>query len=313
MAERAVIVDILSNFLDFKRNRTGKSIILFLVGLISVSWIASSLYGFFDHLAKGIWYLIGAEKLRDNWWWGLGVTGSDVIVALFVFYLVYRTMRRHLEPVVTTVPSLRFETPAPHQGLILLLSIYQKRECKFDTFDKISVADPDVRKELLKSNWGPLVVAVQHHAQKETLKYCWLLCTGGEKGSALQFDVAAKIIKHFAGEQVICHKQEISNLNDVDEVAKTVGTIYEKARLGEDLLPEHILADFTGGTAAMSGGLLIAALSNNRQVEYFSQDPQKPIFKTNQEPFTPAEIAAANVLITITLSPLVSEANHNAE
>jgi hypothetical protein len=214
-------------------------------------------------------------------------------------------MKHHLRPRPSR-PILAFETPPPHRGLIFMLSPYNPKprgaqESIFGAYDRIALEDQNARTQLLRSNWGPLIVAVQHHYQDRTLKHCWLICTKGERGSARQFDKAQEVIEHFADKRAKCHKIEIENLNDISEVASVVRKIYEKAPLETGLKPEEIIADFTGGTAAMSGGLVVAALLENHKVEYFSQDPNKPIFKVDGNAFTPLEIAEANVLISVVM------------
>ncbi|OLE54355.1 MAG: hypothetical protein AUG51_08785 [Acidobacteria bacterium 13_1_20CM_3_53_8] len=303
MPERADIIDTLRRFLDVNRNRTGKSIILFLLGIICLGWIVSALYGLFDILSRGVFGLLGANKLLADWKWSLGVAFLNLAFSLIAFSGIYWLMKRHLKPNSIQTKTILFETPSPHNGLIFLLGPYKHRDqSRYGAFNTIYLDDADTREQLLKSNWGPLVVAVQHHAQSSTLKHCWLICTQGQAGSALQFEKAEEVIKHFAGKKVKCHKREVASMNDVGEVAKVVNKIYESAPLGENLMPEQIIADFTGGTAAMSGGLIIATLLKDRHVQYFSQDPDKPIFKEDGQAFTPQEIAETNALITVVIS-----------
>jgi hypothetical protein len=302
MPERAGVIEILRYFLDFKRNQTGKSIVLFLIGIVCLGWIASTVYGLFNILSRGLLGLLGATKLLDDWNWSLRVALLDVALSLVAFSGIYWLMKRHLRPSSTQSKKILFETPAPHDGLIFLLSPYKPRESIFGAVDRIYLDDEKAREHLLKSNWGPLVVAVQHHAQSSSLKHCWLICTKGATGSALQFDKAKELIKHFVSKKVKCHIREIASMNDVGNVAQVVEEIYEKAPLGENLQPDQIIADFTGGTAAMSGGLIIATLLKDRHVQYFSQDPDKPIFKKDGRAFTPQEIAETNALITVVIS-----------
>jgi hypothetical protein len=305
MPERADIIDTLRRFLDVNRNRTGRSIILFFLGLICLGWIANALYALFSLLSKGLFSLLGAGKLPDGWQWALGAASLDIILSLVAFSGMYWLMKWHLKPNLTQAKTVLFETPSPHDGLIFLLGPYKHRDqSRYGAFDRIYLDDPDAREQLLKSNWGPLVIAVQHHAQNSTLKHCWLICTRGEAGSAVQFEAAEKVIKHFAGKSVRCHKREIASMNDVGEVARVIDDIYESAPFGQDLMPEQIIADFTGGTAAMSGGVVIATLLKDRHVQYFSQDPDKPMFKADGKAFTPHEIADTNALITVVISNL---------
>src|SRR5439155_12930204 len=61
----------------------------------------------------------------------------------------------------------------------------------------------------------------------------------------------------------------IKKPNNIGETAQAVSRIYlELAQTGSRLRPEDVIADFTGGTAAMSGGMILATLDEGRKVEY---------------------------------------------
>lgn len=304
MPEHADIIDTLRQFLDVNRNRTGRSIVLFFLGLICLAWIASAIYGLSSLLSKGLFGLIKGGNLPDGWPWALAEALLDITLPLIAFSGIYWLMKRHLKPDVVLEKQVLFETPFPHNGLILLLSPYKHFDSRYGAFDRIYLDDADSREQLLRSNWGPLVAAAQHHSQNSTLEHCWLVCTRGERGSAKQYEAAEKVVQHFAGKRVKCHKREITDLNDVGEVARVVDDIYEKAPLGENLVPEQIIADFTGGTSAMSGGVVIATLLKDRHVQYFSQDPRMPIFKEDGKALTPQEIADTSALITVVITNL---------
>jgi hypothetical protein len=68
-------------------------------------------------------------------------------------------------------------------------------------------------------------------------------------------------------------------------------------------MADQIIADFTGGTSAMSGGMILATILEDRKVEYVTQDPDNPVINAKGYALTPAEIAQAKLLITIVTSP----------
>jgi hypothetical protein len=76
--------------------------------------------------------------------------------------------------------------------------------------------------------------------------------------------------------------------------------IYREAALKYNLEPGQIIADFTGGTAAMSGGMILATVEEERQIEYVRQD--KPLLVDGRAR-TPEEIAQEQILITIRTTP----------
>jgi hypothetical protein len=302
MKRRAEFFDTIRYFFDFQRNRTGKSILLFLSGLISLGWLVNTVYGLFNFLGKLIVECIRGEQLVDKRLTLFYSALFDVGLAALSFYLVYRIMKNHLRRSLPMSEKIEFETPAPHRGLIFLLSTYKPGDSVFGAFDRIYLDDENhARYELLKSNWGALVIACQHHAS--ILECCWLICTEGDNGSAEQFEVAESIIKKFAGQNIRCQKVKLFNLNDVSEVVGLIEDIYHQAPLAQDLMPDQIIADFTGGTAAMSGGMILATVLEDRKIEYVTQNPYKLPFRKEGSAMTPKEIADANILITIVTTP----------
>jgi hypothetical protein len=304
MNKRAEFIETLKFFLDFQRNRTGTAILLFLTGLITLGWFANAVYGWFSLLSKLLIQRWRGDLLVDKRLSSFYSASFDVLIAALIFYLVYRIMKYYLRRNQPIHSALDFETPVPHKGLIFLLSTYKPGTSQFGEYDRIALANKThARNELLKSNWGPLVIATQHHAQAATLEHCWLVCTAGDKGSAKQFKEAEQVVKAFAGQSVRCYKVGLENLNDLRRVVELVEAIYQQAPGGQDLTPDQIIADFTGGTSAMSGGVILATILEDRKVEYVTQDPDNPVINSKGRAMTPEEIAAANLLITIVTSP----------
>ncbi len=296
MDRRAGIVDTVGNLFDFQRNRTGKSIALFAVSFLFLGSLVNAFYSLISSTVK-----LGVGDA----WSGLLAPLLEVLVTTVFCVFVWWIMKRHLQSLVPVQKTVVFESPAKHQGLILLLSPYFHRNVsKFGGYERIYLENlTEARAELLKSNWGPLVVAVEHHCPQ--LKHCWVICTRGDNGSAKQYEKAVEIIKKMAEQRnskVECHKQEITNLNDMDEIIKTMEQIYDQALKLQSLPPDRIIADFTGGTAAMSGGVILNAVLKNRELEYMSQDPSKSPLKEDGSVMTPEEIEAKGTLIRIAVT-----------
>jgi hypothetical protein len=125
--------------------------------------------------------------------------------------------------------------------------------------------------EVCKSNWGQLAFAVRYHAP--VLRYCWIVCTRGTRGSSRHCDMVEGIIrfivKTVAGREVTCYRIEMDDENDIAETARQVTEIYHRLpETAPDLRPRDVIADFTGGTTAMSGGMILATLYEDREIEY---------------------------------------------
>jgi hypothetical protein len=140
---------------------------------------------------------------------------------------------------------------------------------------------------------------VEHHAS--ILKHCWILCTKGQGGSAGQFDTARGIL-------VLCapnaefRQVTVSDAHDVSCIVPIVEAIYHPGE-NYDIDPSRIIADFTGGTAAMSAGMILATLNEDRQVEYLRQD--RPLDDQGSA-LTKEEILKCKALVTIKTTPALT-------
>ena len=72
------------------------------------------------------------------------------------------------------------------------------------------------------------------------------------------------------GRHLAVHERQIRGHSDVESMFATVNSIYMEAA-SHGLQPQDVIADFTSGTAAMSGGMIIATLRDDRPVEYLRQ------------------------------------------
>lgn len=305
MTRRARFFEILSNIFDFQRNRTGRSIALFVFSTATFGWFITntfSLIALLLKLAFRPWNFQVIERPRETL---AGATVDFAVSAGFfaiAFFMMWRNYHRNtpVEPIISLKP------PPPHKGLILMLSPYNPRSSSLKTVSDVrtSLDNPTLREDMLKSTWATLVVAAQHHAA--ALRHCWILCTTGDGGSSSQYDTAAKIIGALGGPKIQCHKEEIDDPNDISKIVPRVSQIYKDATLRYNLEEAEVIADFTGGTSPMSGGMILATVDENRKIEYLRQD--RPLV-VNGKARSVAEISQDEILVTISTSPsLVSGA-----
>src|SRR5205085_9719603 len=125
--------------------------------------------------------------------------------------------------------------------------------------------------EIFKSNWGQLAFVVRYHAP--VLRYCWVICTQSDRGSSRSYATAEglikAIVKRASGCDVTCFAVELADENDISITAEAVSHIYRRLReTAPELKASDLIADFTGGTAAMSGGMILATLQEDREIEY---------------------------------------------
>ena len=128
-------------------------------------------------------------------------------------------------------------------------------------------APAEFRSHVLRSNWAPLWVALEHHLPAE----CWVIATQGDTGSAAQFEKAKTLLAEVSPKTRF-HLETVANPYDLGLVVAAVHRIYDAAAHRYNLEPKEVIADFTGATAAMSGGVILATLSADRHLEYLRQD-----------------------------------------
>jgi hypothetical protein len=168
--------------------------------------------------------------------------------------------------------------PDPHKGLIVQLSAYNNHgpgvQSRYESAEQIrqaaSTGALDLA-EVFKSNWGQFAFAARYHAP--VLRYCWVVCMQGERGSSQSYAAAEglikAIVKRASGRDVTCFPVGLADENDIGKTAEAVSHIYRRLReTAPELKTSDLIADFTGGTAAMSGGMILATLQEDREIEY---------------------------------------------
>lgn len=238
----------------------------------------------------------GNPDPRAALWEALAQSLAPFIAALLVFAAMCRNYRDNDSP----LPVRSLLPPPPHPGLILLLSPYSpRRDSTCLTLSALEAAafqtSSNFRGQVLRSNWGPLLVALEHHLPAQ----CWVIATEGDTGSAAQFEKACTLLAAISPKTRF-HLTTVPNPYDLGLVVAAVHSIYDDAAHRYNLKPAEVIADFTGATAAMSGGVILATLSEDRHLEYLRQDVA---LLDGAVPLSPEQIRATGGLVWIESSP----------
>lgn len=251
------------------------SIGLVVLTLIGVGWLADSFLPFFQDTGVLIYNLVYNASLETKFAESALKMIFPLSGILVLMFLLYKNHQRNSQ-------EIQYEKTVAerHKGLIVMLSFYSVRRnqdgnpkgyaAPAEIVQAIKKNNLDKNKIFAGCNWGQMAFAVAYHAL--VLKKCWILTT--ENGSKKQYEQAEKLIKHLA-KNAKCEQIIIEDENDIGETANQIKKIYleaEKANFPTD----EIIADFTGATAAMSGGMILATLADDRKIEYIKQD-----FKTD--------------------------------
>ncbi len=128
------------------------------------------------------------------------------------------------------------EQAPPHAGLILPVSPNPK------------AADAEI---------------IAWHARRATLRHCWLLATREVVDSERLRDLKQSLLDR----NVTPHVLLLGDAIHVDQVYADVREAIEQARPVRDAWP--LIADMTGGTKAMTAGILLACLDADVPVQYW--------------------------------------------
>jgi len=253
------------------RNSDLLSVGLVVLTLIGVGWLADSFLPFFQDSGILIYNLIRNAQLETKFVESALKMIFPLSGVFILILLLYKNHQRNLQ-------EIQYEKTIVERqkGLIVMLSFYSVRRDKdeipggYTTPDKIVEAidqnNLDKNKVFAGCNWGQMAFAVAYHAP--VLKKCWVLTT--QNGSKQYYEHAQKLINYLA-KSAECEQIEIKDENDIGETANAVKKIYLEAEK-ENFPTNEIIADFTGATAAMSGGMILATLADDRKIEYIKQD-----------------------------------------
>jgi hypothetical protein len=270
---RTTLAEALSGMFAFEKGVGIKSVLLFGWSLAVFSWFVDSLLPLGQELSQyALNWLQDKAPAHHFSEPAMKLLLPALVFLLTVAGLAYNAWRNARPHIYKSV------VPDPHKGLIVQLSAYNNRgsglQSRYESFEQIRQAslkgDLDLA-EVFKSNWGQLAFAVRYHAP--VLRYCWVMCTQGDKGSSQSYAAAESliqaIVKRESGRDVTSFSIGLADENDIGQAAEAVSNIYRRLReVAPELKASDLIADFTGGTAAMSGGMILATLQEDREIEY---------------------------------------------
>jgi hypothetical protein len=243
----------------------------FLLGLAVVTWFIDSWYPLIDAIGIRLaaWWLETAYEPVDLASLAIRTLPPTIIAAALLIYL-YNKKRNEIK-----YRNYESKVPHTHPGLILMLSPYRPLFGKagyasaHDLSYAIRANSLD-REMLFKGcNWGQLAFVIKYHAA--VLKHVWVLVTNGEGGSEGELDDFKELVDVFCNDVEI-HSVTITNKNEIDGTAAAVSSIYlQLSESNSTLNPEEVICDFTGGTSAMSAGMILATVNENEELEYVAQ------------------------------------------
>ena len=287
------ILDIVRNMFNPDPHRGTGEIMLFVIATLLFVGFGNSLYQLVWDASLAITGFEGEARWR-------GALVVLVLAATGLVLSIWRMYRIQLNRYrVTSQLTELNENRTAARGLILLLSSYYARNNNHpridDFIDKIEDKGySSYRTQVLQSNWGTLAAATEYH--RKNLERVWFVCSSGERGSADQVQYAERLVKAIlasfrdvkAGEIIFDH-DEVDPYS-VQDSARVVSTFYQKIFQILRWDPWQVMADFTGGTSAMSGGVQLAALTQGYPVQYLRQDRAEELLATDDietaAPFT---------------------------
>lgn len=270
---RTTLAEAFERMFAFERGRGVSSVIVFALSVATFSWFIDSCLPVVQEAGHWLTTTFRGDEPQHHF--------LDLFAKLALPFLLFICMVCGLaiNAYRNTLPR-RYDSEVPdtHRGLIIQLSDYNSRgpgvQSCYSTAEEIKSAALSGSlniAEVLKSNWGQAAFAIRYHAP--VLKYCWILCTKGERGSGKDFAAAERmvcaVVKSVSGRDATCFQVEIDDENDIGHAAQRVSDIYHQlSEYAPDLRNSDVIADFTGGTAAMSGGMILATLQEEREIEY---------------------------------------------
>jgi hypothetical protein len=249
-------------------------VVIFALGVATLGWLADSILPLLHDLAVLCFAKLKGEAAVTSF----KISFEKTVVPFFIFIIfgvaLYLIRRKNLRPTL-----YESKVPDPHKGLIVMLSPYtqiSKATDFYATADDLVKAiernNLDLNKVLSGCNWGQLAFVVGFHAP--LLKTCWIVVTKDK--SENDYEKVKRLIKFLvkqnSGADVVCEKVIVKDENDIGETARVLSRLYRDIESDRFALkPEEVIADFTGGTSAMSGGMILATLDEGREVEYLTR------------------------------------------
>ncbi len=184
---------------------------------------------------------------------------------------VHRAIQQFEAPVAATewLPEDRLRVPHAHRGLLFTLPTFRQITSQgYESPEQLAVGigSADFRRRAFDTNWGPAVVAVEHHV--DTLQHCWIACTPQVPQS--HYELARQFVES-TPKQPQCHRVSLTNPNSILDVQQVIKKVYAVEAPAADLAPADLIADITGGLSTITGGIVLATLDDDRPIEYLTQ------------------------------------------
>jgi hypothetical protein len=281
---RSVWADVIPLLLKHKEFLGKRGAWLALAGFLVLEWLAHASAPVVEQLADPLLSWFGWRPAA-----GLARSTVELLLPAAVFVCVVRFLGWYVRR--QEAPSV--EEPVggkvyPHRGIIASLSWFsvpggRDPEVSRRLREEIEAAlapaagsGPNHRARVLRllyqTNWGPLAAAVELHGPR--LRHVWLLCT---KEAAEDYKLIAGCIGFLTDGLAAVEPIPVADNNSVTEARLKVHSIYETQVKPAGLRENQVIADMTGGTAAMTAGVILATLDEQRHVEYLSQGPKSQL------------------------------------
>ncbi len=133
----------------------------------------------------------------------------------------------------------------------------------------------------------PAELAIRHHLAAGTLRHCWLICTEQSLAEAerlvrlLEDEGVSRRLFHYGEDwelgtvdeagRPLTMSLDATRVDDPNYVRQLVEGIYGAAWRQFGLGEGEMIVDYTGGTKSMTAGMMLACVSPERRLQYFSQ------------------------------------------
>jgi len=173
------------------------------------------------------------------------------------------SLRYQRTQLIFQASQLDLQPPPPAQGLLLL----------------VSPREPTKPLHSLGT-----YQAMDYH--RATPRRCWLIATDGPSGS---YETAEALAQHFQVYRVKSTIRTLANGADAAETLALVTSIYAQIAQDGELNPATVIADITGGTKAMTAGMVLACGATRAMQYMLYQDRDLPSLPVLLRTYPPQE------------------------
>jgi hypothetical protein len=114
-----------------------------------------------------------------------------------------------------------------------------------------------------------LLFALAHHRAEGGGDHCWLVMQDIEPVRETFGQLSQQLLEQNIPTRL--HPVYISRL-DVEAAYEAVRSVFEREAAEEGVAPDEVIADVTGGTKPLTAGMVLAALTTGRALEYVESE-----------------------------------------